>query len=256
MTHTTTERVGDHAWTVRTGGQLTWPETRELLPSLARAHATNAAGRLAMLLRLNSGRRKDLPDAALAPPSSALTRAAEEQARQRLTPALLGHSYRTYTFGRALGLLEGVEVDTELLFAAAMLHDTGLVGPRRAVDFTVASARVAWDVAEEVGLSTAATETLRTAITLHHNPAVGRDAGAVAYLLAAGAGLDVAGLRSWQLPPGVLERAVAEHPRAGFKREFTRAWRAEAEAVPAGRARFLRRYGAFDLAVRLAPFSG
>ncbi|MFL6181946.1 MAG: hypothetical protein ACJ73J_06510, partial [Actinomycetes bacterium] len=93
------------------------------------------------------------------------------------------------------------------------------------------------------------------AICLHHSPKVrlGKD-GAVAYLLSVGAGLDVAGLRSWKIPPALLERAVAEYPRLGFKREFTSAVDAEAAAVPNGRIQFLRRYGAFNLAIRLAPF--
>jgi HD superfamily phosphodiesterase len=51
--------------------------------------------------------------------------AAEDAAARTLTPSLLNHSYRTYRFGRALGALEGLEVDEELLFAAALLHDTG-----------------------------------------------------------------------------------------------------------------------------------
>jgi hypothetical protein len=176
------------------------------------------------------------------------------RAHRDLTPVLLGHSYRTYAYGMALGRLENVDVDAELLFTAAMLHDIGLTGPRQPVDFTLASARAARDVAEEVGLSSAATETVRTAITQHHSPGVTVADGAVAYLLSAGAGVDVAGLRSWQLPPEVLTAAVREHPRHDFPREFTDLWRAESVAVPAGRARFLRRYGALDLAVRLAPF--
>ncbi len=154
----------------------------------------------------------------------------------------------------AVGALEGVQVDAELLFAAAMLHDIGLTGSRTAVDFTLTSARAALNVAEDVGLSTAATEIMRTAITLHHSPGVTLADGPVAYLLSAGAGVDVAGLKSWKLPPDVLAAVVRDQPRLGFKRHFTDLWRAEAAAVPAGRARFLRRYGAFDLAIRLAPF--
>jgi len=246
--------VGTHTWTLHTGGRLTPAETRILLPALAKMHARHAVGRLAMLVHLNSGRRAQLPPGTLTPPSSVLTRAAQEQAEQRLTPALLGHSHRTYAFGMAVGALEGVEVDAELLFAAAMLHDIGLTGPRTPVDFTVSSARAALNVAEDVGLSTAATETMRTAITLHHSPGVTVADGPVAYLLSAGAGVDVAGLKSWTLPPDVLTSVVRDRPRLGFKREFTDVWRAEASAVPAGRARLLRRYGAFDLAIRLAPF--
>jgi hypothetical protein len=193
---------------------------------------------------------------ALVPPSSVLTRAAEEEARRRLSPALLNHSYRTYAFGVAVGTVEHIAVDRELLFAAAMLHDIGLSEPAQPVDFTLASARVARDVAETVGLSTAATKSMRTAITMHHSPGVTPADGAVAYLLSAGAGVDVMGLRAWKLPPDVLSEAVDERPRLGFKQEFSAAFRAEAEAVPSGRARLLRRYAAFDLAIKLAPFRG
>ena len=248
--------VGTLSWTDRTGGQLSGAERRRCGGPLARTHAANAAGRLAMLARLNSGRRAQVAPALLVPPSSPLTRAAVEQAQRRLGPALLNHSYRTFAFGAALGALEGLTVDPELLFAAALLHDTGLPTSENKVDFTRGSARIARDVAEEVGLSTAATETMRTAITLHHSPNVPLTRGPVAYLLAAGAGVDVVGLRSWQLPPDLLAAVVEQHPRLGFKVEFAAALRAEAARVPRGRVQFLRHYGAFDLAIKLAPFRG
>jgi hypothetical protein len=192
--------------------------------------------------------------ARLVPPDSALTRAASEAAIRTLPAPLLNHSYRTYQFGRALGELEEVDVDAELLFAAALLHDTGLVMADGRDDFTLTSARVARDVAEGVGLSTAATQTLQTAITMHHSPRVTLAAGPVAYLLSAGAGVDVAGLRCWELPRATLTETVVGHPREGFKKYFAQAWAAEAARVPRGRARLLRRYGAFSAAIRLAPF--
>jgi hypothetical protein len=209
-----------------------------------------------MALHVNSGRRTSIPERALRVPSSALTRAAEEHAERRLTPVLLGHSHRCYRFGVALAALEQIDVDRELLFAAAMLHDVGLTTPRAGVDFSLASARIARDVAETVGLSTAATEIMRSAITLHHSPGVTLADGPVAYLMSAGAAVDVIGLRAWQLPPQVLASILEEHPRQGFTREFRTSWAAEAAAVPRGRAQLLRRYGAFDLAMRLAPLPG
>lgn len=248
--------LGTLGWVERTGGQLSAAERRSLLGPLARTHAANAAGRLSVLVRLNSGRRARVALPSLVPPSTALTRAALEQAQRRLGPALLNHSHRTFAFGAAIGVLEGLPVDAELLYAAALLHDTGLPTSDRDVDFTRGSARIARDVAEEAGLSAADTHTLRTAITLHHSPGVTPARGAVAYLLSAGAGVDVVGLRSWQLPPDLLAAVVEQHPRLGFKREFTAACRTEAARVPRGRVQFLRRYGAFDLAVRLAPFRG
>lgn len=250
-----TPRLGTMAWSHQTGGQLNAAETRQLLVPLARAHATNAVGRTAMALRLHSGRRADVPAEALTAPVSVLTRAAEQAARERLTPAVFNHSYRCYSYGVALAALEEVDVDRELLFAAAILHDTGLPSATPGVDFTIASARTALDVAETVGLSTTATETLRNAITLHHTPGVTLDDGPEAYLLSAAAGVDVVGMGRWRLPDTLVATVLAERPRLGFKKEFRTRWAAEAAAVPHGRARFLRRYGAFDLAIRLAPYS-
>ncbi|GAB3589296.1 hypothetical protein GCM10027446_01260 [Angustibacter peucedani] len=248
--------LGTYQWVQRTGGQLSAAERRQLAGPLMAALVTNLTGRLAMAMRLNSGRRQTSPVRSKAAPDSALTRAALNVARQRLTPALLNHSERTFAFGAAVGQLEGLEIDHEVLYAAALLHDVGLRSPERPVDFTLASARTARQVAEQVGLSSAATDTLLSAITLHHSPGVTLTHGPVAYLLSAGAAVDVVGLRSWQLSPAVLDDVVAAHPRAGFKREFTAAFRDEARRVPQGRAAYLRRYGGFTLAVRTAPFRG
>jgi len=248
-------QIGTYTWLERTSGALTPRERRQLLGPLAAAHLANAAGRIQGLMGLAPGRRTATVD--LGPiPDSGLAHAAESLARQRLTPALLNHSYRTFAFGTALGRLSGLDVDRDLLFAAAMLHDLGLTAPTPRVDFTMVGARAARDLAEQAGLSSPATDTLLTAITLHHNPGVTPAHGLVAYLLSAGAGLDVVGLRAWTLPPDTLDVITSTYPRLEFKREFAAAFRTEAAHVPAGRAAFLRRYGAFALAIRLAPFRG
>lgn len=253
MTHDNTT-VGTATWVQRTSGRLTAAERRALVAPLARTHVRNAAGRLRLAAGLHPGRRAYLPPERLVPPDSVLTRAALYRAVDFLPVALLNHSHRTYRFARALGELERVDVDTELLFAAAMLHDTGLVEPPVDADFTLASSRLAREVAEQVGLSTAATDTLETAITMHHTPGVTVDAGPEAYLLSAGAAVDVIGFRAWDLPDGALAEAVGLYPRTEFKRVFTAAFRQEAARVPEGRARFLHRYGAFAAAIKFAPF--
>jgi hypothetical protein len=248
------DRLGTFEWTRRTGGRLDPAQRRGLVVDLARAHLGNAVGRLGVVARLNPGRNAYVSPGRLSPPDSVLTRAALDAATRVLPTTLLDHSHRAYRFARALGELDGIDVDTELLFAAALLHDVGLVLPWGREDFTWMSARIAGDVAEQVGLSTSATDTLQTAITMHHSPRVPREAGPVAYLLAAGAAADVVGLRTWDLPRAVLDEAVGLHPRAGFKAYFTAAWADEAARVPQGRARLLRRYGAFTAAIALAPF--
>jgi HD domain len=249
-----TSTVGTVEWTQGTGGRLEPAERRRLVGDLARVHVRNLVGRFSLLAHLDRGRRSYVPPARLVPPDSPLTRAAQDAAVRVLPATLVNHSFRAYRFASALGELEGLEVDTEVLFAAALLHDTGSVLADGRDDFTLASARVARDVAEQVGLSTAATETLQTAITMHYNPRVPLAAGPVAYLLSAGAGMDVAGMRCWDLPPGILADAVRDYPREGFKAYFTRTWASEAARVPQGRAKLLRRYGALTAAIALAPF--
>ncbi|WP_323099073.1 HD domain-containing protein [Intrasporangium sp. YIM S08009] len=246
--------LGDYEWTRRTGGRLQRRERRGMVIDLARVHAGNLVGRLGMLARVNPGKHAYVSPERLLPPDSALTRRALDAATRVLPGTLLNHSRRTYVFGRALAEVDGLDVDAELLCAAALLHDVGLTLPRGREDFTLVSARVARDVAEQVGLSTAGTDTLLTAITMHHSPRVPLEAGPVAHLLAAGAGVDVVGLRSWDLPRTILENAVGAHPREGFKASFTALWADEAARVPQGRAMLLRRYGAFTAAIAIAPF--
>ena len=248
--------LGTSAWSTRTGGSLTAADKRSLVWPLACVHAANAAGRVSMALGWAPGRRRRLDVDQLLPPRTILTSVAKGHATERRTPALLNHSERTYRFGAALAAVEGIDVDRELLYAAALLHDIGLGHADPGVEFTVTSAAVAAQVADDVGLSDAATETIRSAITLHHTPGVSLDQhGPVAYLVSAGAAVDVVGFRAWRLPAEVLQSVVDAHPRAGFKSEFGAAWRREAERVHDGRARFLQRYGAFGLAIRLAPFT-
>jgi len=235
---------------------MTLRERRALMHALAKVHASSVRGRTAQVLRLNSGRKQRVPADAMRLPTSVLTATAEQEAAAVLSSPFLQHSYRTYLIGSAVGHLQHVDVDREVLFAAAMLHGIGFMRPVTEVDCTLAGATAALRVAETVGLSTAATQVLRNAICLHHSPDVTLALdGAVAYLLAVGCVLDTTGYRSWLLPRTLLGTVVAAYPRWGFRSELTAAIAAESAAVPNGRVRLLRRYGALDLAIRHAPFA-
>ena len=188
--------LGTAAWSARTGGHLSAADKRSLLGPLARTHVVNAAGRLGMAVGRRPGKGRRVAPDLFVPPQTTLTRVAKAYAVAHLTPALLNHSERMYAYGAALAALESVEADLELLYAACLLHDVGLSAPAEGVDFTVTSAAVAAQIAEDLGLSAAATETIGSAITLHHSPGVGRERhGAVAYLASAGAAVDVVGFR-------------------------------------------------------------
>ena len=95
-------------------------------------------------------------------------------------------------------------------------------------------------------------ELVANAIAMHHTPGVGLESGAEAYLLSAGAALDVFGLRSNEIPDAVRHSIIQEYPRLGFKREFAGLLRAEAKQVPRGRAWYLHRFAMSDLSIARA----
>ncbi len=250
------DAIGSITWTERTGGVLTRREQRALAGPLLRGELAILSGRIAMALRLHSGRRQVIDPARLLPPDSAMSKDAETAARDLLSPALLNHSSRAYAWGSAIAALDGIEFDRELLYVAAMFHDTGLATYAREVDFTIRSAALARTFTDDHGLAAPERETVANAIALHHTPGVGLDCGAEAFLLSAGAAVDVFGLRSDRLPDATRRQVVADFPRTGFKREFARAWREEAKQVPRGRAWYLHRFACTDVTIRLAPFRG
>jgi len=248
------ERLGGLAWTRRTGGRLTGSERRRLLGAIAVGQATNMAGRLKLALgRLPAG-AADVYVRDFTPPDSSLAREAEAACREQ--PAIIaGHSYRTWMLGLALAALDGNEVDPELFYCAALVHDFGVATPVAGEDFTLRSAERALGCASAAGLDPRRAELIADGICCHATPGatVERD-GAVAFYVQAGAMVDGAGLRAWDVTAANLEEVFRRHPRgAGFKRDFTDLIKAEARAVPGGRFGLLTRCG-LPLAVRLAPF--
>ena len=214
------------------------------------------AGRLAMALRVHSGRRSSIDPASLAAPDSALAKDAGVAAQDLLTPALLNHSSRAYTWGAAIAALQRITFDRELLYLAAMFHDTGIPSPVPEVDFTVRSAAVAREFTDRHHMPADRRELVANAIAMHHTPGVGLQSGAEAYLLSAGASVDVFGLGANEIPDAVRRSVIEQYPRLGFKREFAGLLRAEARQVPRGRAWYLHRFAISDLSIRLAPFRG
>src|SRR5215468_6589604 len=215
-----TDPIGSIGWTERTGGMLTARECLTLARPLLRGELSILAGRLAMLLGLHSGRRSSIDSASLATPDSALARDADVAARDLLRPVLRNHSRRAYAWGATVAALHGITFDRELLYLAAMFHDTGIPSPVPDVDFTVRSAALAREFADSHQVPADTRELVANAIAMHYTPGVGLESGAEAYLLSAGAAVDVFGLRTDEIPDAVRQRVVQEYPRLGFKRAF------------------------------------
>ena len=89
---------------------------------------------------------------------------------------------------------------------------------------------------------------------MHQTPGVSLQHDTEAFLLSAGAGRDVFGLRTWQLSDAIRASVIADYPHSGFRGEFAGLWRTEARRVPHGRAWFLRSIALSDVTIRIAPF--
>ena len=248
------DRLGGLAWTQRTRGRLTGAERRRLLAAVAIGQFENLVGRAKLAL----GR---VPDSAAAvdvraftPPDSRLAREAETACAEQ-PPAVIGHSYRTWLYGLALAAVDGTELDRELFYCAALVHDFGISPPVPGRDFTLGGADRALGCAEAAGLPAGDAERIADAICVHTTPGVTVDRdGSLGCYVQWGAMADGGGLRLWDISKANVQAVLAAHPRgAGFKEEFTALVRTEAAAVPDGRFGLLVRCG-MPLLVRLAPF--
>ncbi len=247
------ERLGGLAWTRRTGGNLSWGERRRLLAAIALGQWENALGRAKLALgRLPAGAAA-VDVKTFEPPDSQLAREAEQACAEQ-PAAIVGHSHRTWLFGRALAVLDGVELDDELFYCGALVHDFGIAQPTPGRDFTLASAERMLTCAAGAGVADDRAGLLADAICVHTTPGVSPDRdGSLGCYLQWGAMVDGAGLRMWDVAPANVSEVLRRYPRVDFKRQLIELMRAEAAAVPGGRFGLLVRCGV-PLAVRMAPF--
>jgi hypothetical protein len=140
-------------------------------------------------------------------------------------PFIYHHSRRVFFFGLIHAHKLGVKPDPELLYVAAMFHDTGLLTPFSDVEqrFEIDGADHARKFLLDRGFSTAAAETVWTAIALHTTPGVpGRMAPEIA-TVQLGIATDVLGIGLDGLERDQVDEILAAHPREDFKNEFLRA---------------------------------
>jgi hypothetical protein len=247
------DRVGTLAWAARSDGRLTASERRGSLPAILQTTGRYTLGRLRLALGLRAPDATSLAFDALPLPDSRLARDAEGECRELLTPIMVNHSLRTFWFGLALAQRDGLTLDREHLYVTSLLHDIALESPDPKCCFAIAGGRRMQALALRADCDAALAETLGDAIAQHITPGVDAGAGPLAPTIAAGAMLDLTGLRLTDLAPGFVAGVHRRHPRLGCAKHLAECWRREVRAFPEGRAAAVERLARFSLILRLSP---
>lgn len=160
-------------------------------------------------------------------PDSRLGRAITEFIRDTESELLFNHSSRVFFFGALAGQQRGLSVNHELLYAAAMFHDIGLMPSHSSADlrFEVDGANAARDFLQSYGVDPSDIEKVWTGIALHTTPGVPEFMHPVIALTTAGVEMDVLGLTYGQYPEEIREAVVAAFPRTPhFKEDIIQAF--------------------------------
>jgi hypothetical protein len=206
--------IGTIDWCRRTNGILGRGEKARFIAATILSTSRALPG----LLADKRGRRGTGPDPSeLTPPDTPFAREVLDACAE-LEPMVVEHGYRSYLFGRALGVREDIECDDEALFAATMLHDYAFGHMDEFDDrcFTLYGAEVAAEVLASSPLPEPIRHDVLDAITLHLNPKVSASQGELQHLVHDGILLDVLGMRSSHLDHDGVRRVHDRHPRHGF----------------------------------------
>ncbi|MER6978962.1 HD domain-containing protein [Streptomyces carpinensis] len=159
-------------------------------------------------------------------PDSKLVQDATELIRDTTPPLIYHHSRRVYLFGSLQARALGVQPDPELLYVAALFHDTGLVPPYRSDDqrFEMDGADQARAFLLSHDIPGAEAETVWTAIALHTTPEVPYKMVPEIAATTAGVETDVLGLHLANISQAEIDEVTAVHPRPDFKRQILQAF--------------------------------
>lgn len=174
----------------------------------------------------------------MASPETPATRAAMQVASRYGSPALYGHSVRSYLWGVVYAEQEGITFDRELFHVAAILHDLGLTRPFDAHDmpFEEAGGQVAWVFAAAAGWSELRCNRVAEIIEKHMWPSVDPAEDVEGHLLEMATAMDISGNGLDLIPADVQADVVKRWPRMGIAGEFTECLRLQGERKPASRA--------------------
>lgn len=145
---------------------------------------------------------------------------------ERTNPLIFNHSRRVFLFSSIHARSLGLAADPELLYVAALFHDTGLLTPFSGAEqrFEVDGADHAKAFLLERGFDPRSIEVVWNAIALHTTPGIPGRMGPEIAATNLGVLTDAVGFGLDKLDAGLIDEITAAHPRGDFKNEFLMAF--------------------------------
>jgi len=152
---------------------------------------------------------------------TSLITAVIEYAQRLSEPYLFNHAMRSWLFAEAIGHMEGIGYDREVVAIGTILHDIGLTasvsGPNR---FEVNGADAALSFIKGRGLADRRAQLIWDLVALNSTPSLALHKEPEVAVGTMGIGLDYGGFGAQALAPGDLERILSAFPRLKMKQNF------------------------------------
>ena len=175
-------------------------------------------------------------------PDTAAAVGALALATQYQSAAITAHSLRAWFWAEAFAVVENRQnIDHELLYVAAVLHDIGTVVEydNHTLSYEHAGGHVAVALTTGAGWAAERRQRVLDVIVRHNWVSVDPGLDVEGYLLEIATVLDISGARPDVLPEGFLREVLAAHPRGNLAQEFTSCVEEQAERKPTTAARRL-----------------
>lgn len=182
-------------------------------------------------------------------PDTRAARGALELATQYQSAAITAHALRSWLWAEAFAQVDGItDIDHELLYVAAVLHDIGTVTEfdNHSISYEHAGGHVGVALTAGAGWPAHRRTRVLDVIVRHNWPSVDPSLDAEGYLLEVATGLDISGARPDALPVDFLREVLTAHPRGALAAEFGSCVIDQAARKPATAAKRLIDGGLID----------
>ncbi|MXS74767.1 cyanamide hydratase [Microbacterium sp. CSI-V] len=156
-------------------------------------------------------------------PDTLAARGSLALAEEYQSPAITAHALRSWLWAEAFALVDGIaDIDHELLYVSAVLHDIGTVTEfdNHTLSYEHAGGHVGIALTAGAGWERARRERVLDVIVRHNWPSVDPEMDAEGYLLETATALDISGARPDALPPEFVREVLTAHPRGALAAEF------------------------------------